>query len=94
MLNSKGGEASLRGFPDCHKGTLFRHYADKREVLFGGAAALRTELLRVIEELPPALPAIEAARIASEAMSSFMRRALRLPRARTDQARAAQRGAR
>jgi hypothetical protein len=27
-------------------------------------------------------------------MSSFMRRALRLPRARTDQARAAQRGAR
>ena len=52
--------------------TFFRHYADKREVLFGGSAALRDELLRVLEGLPPALPTIEAVRVAIEAMSSLM----------------------
>ena len=52
--------------------TFFRHYADKREVLFGGSAALRDELLRVLEGLPPALPTIEAVRLAVEAMSSLM----------------------
>ncbi len=52
--------------------TFFRHYADKREVLFGGSAALRDELLRVLEGLPPALPTIEAVRVAVEAMSSLM----------------------
>jgi len=58
--------------------TFFRHYADKREVLFGGAAALQDELLRALDGLPPALPTIEAVRIAVEAMTSLMhgRRAL------------------
>jgi AcrR family transcriptional regulator len=58
--------------------TFFRHYADKREVLFGGAAALRDELLRALDAVPPALPAIEAVRIAVEAASALMhgRRAL------------------
>jgi len=49
--------------------TFFRHYADKREVFFGGAAVLQTELLRVLETLPPALPAIDAVRLAVEAIS-------------------------
>ena len=52
--------------------TFFRHFADKREVLFGGSAALQDELLRALAELPPALPAIAAVRIAVEAMSAFM----------------------
>jgi AcrR family transcriptional regulator len=52
--------------------TFFRHYADKREVLFGGAAALQAELLRVLDAVPLKLPAIEAVRIAVEAISSLM----------------------
>jgi AcrR family transcriptional regulator len=52
--------------------TFFRHYADKREVLFGGSSTLQDELLRALAELPPALPTIEAVRIAIEAMSALM----------------------
>jgi AcrR family transcriptional regulator len=64
--------------------TFFRHYADKREVLFGGAGILEDELPRVIAELPPALPTMEAVRIAVEAMSALMhgRRALARERGR------------
>ena len=53
--------------------TFFRHYADKREVLFGGAAALQDELLQALHGVPPDLPTIEAVRIAVEALSSLMR---------------------
>ncbi len=58
--------------------TFFRHYADKREVLFGGAAALQEALLRALDDAPPALPAIEAVQLAVEAASRLMhgRRAL------------------
>ena len=58
--------------------TFFRHYADKREVFFGGAAALQDAVVRTLEELPPELPPIEAVRLAVEAAASLMhgRRAL------------------
>jgi AcrR family transcriptional regulator len=64
--------------------TFFRHYADKREVFFGGAAALQEELLRALDGAPPAFSAIEAVRIAVEAMSKLMhgRRALSRERQR------------
>lgn len=52
--------------------TFFRHFADKREVLFGGATLLQEELLRSLDGLPPALPAIEAVRIAVEAAATLM----------------------
>ena len=52
--------------------TFFRHYADKREVLFGGSAAMQDELLRALDQLPPALPTIEAVRIAVEAVSRLL----------------------
>jgi AcrR family transcriptional regulator len=52
--------------------TFFRHYADKREVLFGGSAALRVELLRALDGVPPAFPPIEAVRIAVEGASTLM----------------------
>jgi AcrR family transcriptional regulator len=70
--------------------TFFRHYADKREVFFGGAAVLQTELLRVLAELPAALPAIEAVRRAIEAISAVMhgRRALARDRQRLVEAHA------
>ena len=53
--------------------TFFRHYADKREVLFGGSAMLRDELLRALADVPPDVPTIEAVRIAVEAISALMR---------------------
>jgi AcrR family transcriptional regulator len=64
--------------------TFFRHYADKREVLFGGAGALQDELLRALREAPAALPTIEAVRIAVEALSTQLhgRRALARERQR------------
>jgi AcrR family transcriptional regulator len=52
--------------------TFFRHYADKREVLFGGSTTLRDELLRALDEVSPSLPTIEAVRIAVEAISALM----------------------
>lgn len=52
--------------------TFFRHYADKREVLFGGAAALEAELLRALGAAPAAMPAIEAVQIAVEAISAML----------------------
>ena len=53
--------------------TFFRHYADKREVLFGGSAILQAELLGALEGAPPELPPIEAVRIAVEAAARLMR---------------------
>jgi AcrR family transcriptional regulator len=52
--------------------TFFRHYTDKREVLFGGAATLQSELLRAVGGLPPELPTFEAVRAAVEALCAFM----------------------
>jgi AcrR family transcriptional regulator len=53
--------------------TFFRHYADKREVLFGGVGPLQDEMLRALIEAPPALPAFAAVQIAVEAVASFLR---------------------
>jgi len=53
--------------------TFFRHYADKREVLFGGADALKDELVRALADVPPAVPTIEAVRAAVEAIAHLMR---------------------
>jgi AcrR family transcriptional regulator len=52
--------------------TFFRHYTDKREVLFGGAATLQSELLRAVGDLPPELPTFAAVRAAVEALCAFM----------------------
>jgi AcrR family transcriptional regulator len=64
--------------------TFFRHYADKREVLFGGSGALQDALQRALDDVPPAIPAIEAVRVAVEAASRLMhgRRALSRERQR------------
>ncbi|HEV2309490.1 MAG TPA: TetR family transcriptional regulator [Acidimicrobiia bacterium] len=35
--------------------TFFRHYADKRDVLFGGAGSLQTFLVDQVDEAPPSL---------------------------------------
>jgi AcrR family transcriptional regulator len=40
--------------------TFFRHFADKREVLFGGAGALRELLVRTLASTPDSAAAIDA----------------------------------
>jgi AcrR family transcriptional regulator len=40
--------------------TFFRHYADKREVLFGGAGALQEFLVARVEDAPPSHSAIDS----------------------------------
>ena len=40
--------------------TFFRHYADKREVLFGGAGMLQDMLVTCVREAPAQLAAMEA----------------------------------
>jgi AcrR family transcriptional regulator len=39
--------------------TFFRHFADKREVLFQGAGALQAFLVQHVAEAPPSLDALE-----------------------------------
>jgi AcrR family transcriptional regulator len=46
--------------------TYFRHFADKREVLFYGAAVLQDHLVKALTEAPAALPAIDAVGVALE----------------------------
>jgi AcrR family transcriptional regulator len=52
--------------------TFFRHYADKREVFFGGTDVLKSAMQRALDELPPAYSAIEAVRIAVEAAAGVL----------------------
>jgi AcrR family transcriptional regulator len=47
--------------------TFFRHFADKREVLFAGAGALQDLLVRTVANAPASLAPIEAAAAALEA---------------------------
>jgi AcrR family transcriptional regulator len=53
--------------------TFFRHYADKREVLFAGASELQELLVRHVEEAPAGLPAMQvvAAALTSVADETF-----------------------
>ena len=53
--------------------TFFRHYADKREVLFArGAVALQDELVAALAAVPPSASPIDVIRVAVEAMSRLM----------------------
>ena len=53
--------------------TFFRHFADKREVLFGGSAIVQGAMLQALEASSPALPPIEAVRNAVGAAARLMR---------------------
>lgn len=50
--------------------TYFRHFADKREVLFFGAHELEELMLRALDGAPASLPAIDAIGIVLEAMAA------------------------
>jgi AcrR family transcriptional regulator len=51
--------------------TFFRYFADKREVLFSGADALREQLVGALERAPRSLPAIEAVGAAVESTAAL-----------------------
>jgi AcrR family transcriptional regulator len=52
--------------------TFFRHFADKREVLFSGAGALQDLLVSKVDEAPAAVPPIEAITAALVAVATAM----------------------
>jgi len=51
--------------------TFFRHFADKREVLFSGSGALQAFLVSEVENAPPTAAPIEAITAALDAAATF-----------------------
>src|SRR5947209_13683202 len=52
--------------------TFFRHFADKREVLFAGSAELQDALVRAVAGAPASLAAIEAVAGGLEAIAAVL----------------------
>jgi AcrR family transcriptional regulator len=52
--------------------TFFRHFADKREVLFAGQDELTAEIVRALAEAPAELAALDAAVVAVEASAQVL----------------------
>ncbi len=76
--------AQIAARADLTERTFFRHYADKREVLFGGEAVLEDLLVAEIAGLDPSVPAAEAVESAFATMARLIagRGALPLERQR------------
>src|SRR5271155_185212 len=62
--------------------TFFRHFADKREVLFGGADALREALISTVAKAPTSLAPIDAAAAGLEAAGALIQEGGELARQR------------
>jgi AcrR family transcriptional regulator len=62
--------------------TFFRHYADKREVLFGGADVLKELLVGAVADAPPSSAPIDAVAAALEAAGSVLQERLAFARQR------------
>lgn len=62
--------------------TFFRHFGDKREVLFAGADALRLALVRALEDAPDSLSPIDAVAKALEALAAQLPERPDFPRRR------------
>ena len=54
------------------KRTFFRHYADKRDVLFAGAAPLQETVVRAVTEAPTSLPPFAAVSLSLEAAAELI----------------------
>src|SRR5271169_4297866 len=64
--------------------TFFRHFADKREVLFAGAGALQERLVSTVANAPGSLAPIDAAAAGLEAAGEFIQEGGELARQRQD----------
>src|SRR5271154_7547025 len=62
--------------------TFFRHFTDKREVLFAGAGALEELLVTTVAKAPAGLAPIEAAAAGIEAAGALIQEGGELPRQR------------
>jgi AcrR family transcriptional regulator len=62
--------------------TFFRHFTDKREVLFAGADALQELLVSTVAKAPGSLPPIEAAAAGLEAAGALIQEGGELARQR------------
>jgi AcrR family transcriptional regulator len=62
--------------------TFFRHFADKREVLFAGANALQELLVGTVAKAPGSLAPIDAAAAGLEAVGAFLQEGRELARQR------------
>jgi len=62
--------------------TFFRHFADKREVLFAGAGALEELLVSTVAKAPDGLAPMEAAAVGLEAAGAAIQEGGELPRQR------------
>jgi AcrR family transcriptional regulator len=52
--------------------TFFRYFADKREVLFAGAASLQELMVRAVDDAPDSVAPIDAAAAALEAAAALL----------------------
>jgi AcrR family transcriptional regulator len=73
--------------------TFFRHFADKREVLFAGAEALQARMVSAVADAPDHVTPIEAAAAGIEAAGADHRRERGAAGAGADKARGAGCGA-
>jgi AcrR family transcriptional regulator len=64
--------AEIAGRAGLTERTFFRHFADKREVLFGGAEALKELIVSTVAEAPDRLTPIESAAAGIEAAGAFL----------------------
>src|SRR5690349_23962126 len=52
--------------------TFFRHFADKREVLFSGSEVLQERLVRTVVEAPASLAPLDAVALGLEAIGEVL----------------------
>jgi AcrR family transcriptional regulator len=62
--------------------TFFRHFADKREVLFAGSEALEGRLVRTVAEAPASLAPLDAVAVGLEALGEVLPARAQASRAR------------
>ena len=64
--------------------TYFRHFADKREVLFYGTGALRDVVVRAIADAPPAATAMDAVSLVLQTVGRLIQETPEIARARAE----------
>lgn len=76
LYSSRGFEqttvAEIAAQADLTERTFFRHFSDKREVLFGGAVALQVALVEAVAGAPPTLAPIDVVMQAFEVSEVFV----------------------